>query len=147
MELVRWSPWKDMAVLQNRINRMFSDTMYPAAKDGEKAELCSWHPVVDVFEDEDNLVIKAELPGMDKKDIEIDVKDRVLSLKGERSYDNEVKEDKYYRRERLFGNFMRSFTLPSNVDPEKISADYKEGVLSITVPKPEAEKPKKISVH
>jgi HSP20 family protein len=147
MELVRWNPWREMGTLQSRINRMFSDTMYPTVKDGEKAELCSWHPVVDIFENDDHLVIKAELPGIDKKDIEIDVKDRVLSLRGERSYDNEVKEDKYYRRERVFGKFVRSFTLPVNVDAEKISADYKEGVLSITVPKPETEKPKKISVH
>ena len=147
MQLVRWNPWREMATVQGRINRMLSDTMHPAARDGEKAEHCSWHPVVDIFENDDHIVIKAELPGIDKKDIEIDVKDRVLSLRGERAYDNEVKEDKYYRRERVFGKFMRSFTLPMNVDPEKISADYKEGVLSVAVPKPETQKPKRISVH
>ncbi|MFC1856715.1 Hsp20/alpha crystallin family protein [Thermodesulfobacteriota bacterium] len=147
MELVRLNPRRNMFSLQSRINRMFDDAVFPAAKDDEGVALCSWNPVVDIYEDDDNIMIKAELPGIDKKDIEVDVKDRVLTLKGERAYDNEVKEEKYYRRERAFGTFVRSFTLPAHVDSEKIKADFKDGVLHISVPKPEADKPHKISVH
>jgi HSP20 family protein len=84
---------------------------------------------------------------MEKKDISIDLKDRVLTLKGERSVDNEVKEDRYYRRERSFGRFERAFTIPSGLNPDKIKANYKDGVLKIEVPKPEEEKPKQITIH
>ena len=147
MELVRWNPWREATTLQHRFNKMFNDTMFPVCGAKTKAEDRSWHPAVDVYENDEHIMIKAELPGIEKKDIDIDVNDRVLTLKGERSFDNEVKEDKFYRRERVFGNFTRSFALPPNVDSAKIEADFKDGVLSITVPKPESEQPKKITVH
>ena len=147
MELVRLNPWRNMFNLQSRINRMFDDAAFPAVKDDEGVALCNWNPVVDIYENDDNIMIKAELPGIDKKDIEVGVKDRVLTLKGERAFDNEVQEEKYYRRERAFGKFIRSFTLPAHVDSEKIKADFKDGVLHISVPKPEADKPHKITVH
>jgi HSP20 family protein len=92
-------------------------------------------------------VITAEIPGVDKKDISVDVKDRVLTLRGERSSDNEVKEDRFYRRERTFGKFERSFTLPAAVDPDNIKAEYRDGVLKIEVPKPEGHKPRQINVQ
>ena len=92
-------------------------------------------------------MIKAELPGVDKKDIKIDLKDRLLTLSGERSYDNEVKEENYYRRERSYGKFQRAFTLPADVDSEKIKAEFKDGVLEIEVPKPEEKKAKQVTVH
>ena len=103
--------------------------------------------VVDVYEGKDAYVIKAELPGVDKKDISIDLKGRILVVKGERATDSEVKEDNYYRRERTFGKFQRAFSLPESLDADKITADFKDGVLKIEVPKPEAEKPKQITVH
>ncbi len=103
--------------------------------------------MVDVFEKDDNIVIKAELPGVDKKDIHIDMKGNMLTLSGERSVDNEASEENSYRRERSFGKFVRSFHLADGIDPEKINAEYKEGILRLEIPKPEAEKPKQITVH
>jgi HSP20 family protein len=126
---------------------MFDDFFLPHTTTEDGSMTWGWNPVVDIYDNEDNIVIKAELPGVSKKDIEIDIKDRVLTLKGERSADNEVKEDNYYRRERTYGRFERSFTIPPNVDPDKIKADYNDGVLKIEVPKPEDQKPKQISVH
>ena len=107
----------------------------------------NWNPTVDIYDNDEHIVIKAELPGIDKKDIVIDVKDGLLVLKGERSFDNEVKEEKYYCRERMFGKFERVFRLPADVDPEKISANYKDGILKIDIPKPEEQQPKQITVH
>jgi HSP20 family protein len=106
-----------------------------------------WNPVVDIYENEENIVIKAELPGIDKNDIVIDVKGRVLTLKGERSTDNEVKEDNYYRQERSYGKFERAFALSVEVDPDKIKADYKDGVLKIDIPKAEENKPRQVTIH
>ena len=147
MQLVKWSPRKDMFSLQNQINRMFDDFFSPAHREDVELSMGSWNPVVDIYENDENIVVTAEIPGLDKKDIVVDVKDRVLTLKGERSFDNEVNEDNYYRRERAFGKFERAFTLPVDVDSEKIKADYKDGLLKIEIPKPEKQKPKKITVH
>lgn len=133
--------------LQDRINRFFDDAYFPSFFKNEAVSLGNWHPMVDIYDDNDKVVIKAELPGVDKKDISIDLKDRVLTLKGERSVDNEVQEDRYYRRERTYGRFERSFSLPAGLDPVKIKADYRDGVLKIEVPKPEEEKPKQITIH
>jgi len=106
-----------------------------------------WHPSVDIYDEDDRIVLKAELPGVDKEHIEVDVKDRVLTLKGERTLDNEVQDDNYYRRERSFGKFERRFTLPVNVDASDIKAEYKDGLLRVDIPKPVAEKPRQITVH
>jgi HSP20 family protein len=126
---------------------MFDDVFYPINRDEVELSMGSWNPVVDVYDNDDSIVIKAELPGIDKEGIEIDVKDRVLTLKGERSSENEVKNDNYYRRERSFGKFERAFNLPADVDPDKIKADYKDGVLKIDIPKPEEKKPRQITIH
>jgi HSP20 family protein len=126
---------------------MFDDGFYPINRDEVELSMGSWNPVVDVYDNDDSIVIKAELPGIDKEGIEIDVKDRVLTLKGERSSESEVKDDNYYRRERSFGKFERAFNLPADVDPDKIKADYKDGVLKIDIPKPEEKKPRQITIH
>ena len=147
MELIRWYPKRDVYSLRNHINRMFDDLVYSAPREDAELSMGCWNPVVDIYDNDDNIVLKAEIPGLDKKDIMVDVKGRVLTLKGERSFDNEVKEDNYYRRERAFGKFERAFTLPVDVDPDKIKADYKDGVLKIDIPKPEEQKPKQITVH
>jgi HSP20 family protein len=147
MELIRWNPMREMFNFRHQINHFFDDAFGPIDKDDAKLSLWDWHPVVDIYDNDENIVIKAELPGIEKKDISIDVKDGLLTLKGERSHDNEIKNDKYYRRERSFGRFERTFHLPVDVDPEKISADYKDGILKIDIPKPEEQKPKQITVH
>ena len=147
MQLVRWNPNRELFNWHDRVNRLFDGAFSPAVFGNEEASMWGWNPVVDIFENDDHIVIKAELPGIDKKDIQVDVKDRVLTLKGERSTENEVEEDHYYRRERSYGKFERSFTLPAYVDSEKIKADYKDGVLQLEIPKPEERKPKNITVH
>ncbi len=147
MQLVRWNPMNEMFSFRRPLSRVFDDFFLPRTTTEDGSLTWGWNPVVDIYDNEDSIVIKAELPGVSKKDIEIDIKDRVLTLKGERSADNEVKEDTYYRRERTYGRFERSFTLPANVDPDKIKADYSDGVLKIEVPKPEDQKPKQVTVH
>ncbi|MEA1947284.1 MAG: Hsp20/alpha crystallin family protein [Thermodesulfobacteriota bacterium] len=147
MELMRWNPRRELFGLHNSINRMFDNFISPTVRSDEALSVRGWNPVVDIYENEENIVITAELPGVDKKDMTVDVKGRVLTLKGERSTDNEVKEDKYYRQERCYGKFERCFTLPVEIDPEKIKADYKDGVLKIDIPKAEESKPKQVTIH
>ncbi len=147
MELMRWSPMRGLFGWRNNLDGFFDDFFYPSRRSSEREGLWNWNPAVDIFEEQDSIVIKAELPGVNKEGISVDVKGRVLTLKGERSVDNEVKEEKYYRRERSFGRFERAFTLPAEVDPGTVKAEYSDGVLKITVPKPESHKPKQITVH
>ena len=147
MDLVKWNPMGEMRLLQERLNRLFDEPFLPAFWREDDSHLMNWRPAVDIYEEEDRIVIKAELPGVDKKDIEVDLNDRLLTLKGERSYENEVKEENYHRKERTYGKFHRSFTLPADLDPEKIKADFKDGILKIEIPKPEEQTPRKITVH
>jgi HSP20 family protein len=136
-----------MNTLQNPFNHLFDDSFFRPGRSDDDLSLGTWHPVVDMYDEDDRVVIKAELPGVDKKDIAVDVKDRVLTLSGERTYDNEVKAENYYRRERAYGKFQRAFNLPADVDSDKINADFKDGLLIIEVPKPEKQKPKNITIH
>ena len=147
MNLVRWTPFGEMTAMQNRINRMFNGPYWPAGRMDDDTAMGMWNPAVDLYEKDDHFVIKAELPGVNKKDIAIDLKDRVLTLSGERSYENEVKEENYYRRERSYGKFQRVFTLPADVDSDKIKAEFNDGLLQIEVPKPEEQKPKQVTIH
>jgi len=147
MQLVRFNPTREMVSFQNRFNQLFDNFFYPDARGVEPTSEPSWNPRVDIYDEKDNIVVKAELPGIEKKDVAVDLKGRVLTLKGERSYDNEVKEDKYFRREIHFGRFERSFTLPGEVNPEAVNAEYKDGVLKINIPKPEENKPREITIH
>ena len=147
MNLVRWNPFGEMTAMQNRINRWFNEPYWPAGRMDEDTSMGMWNPVVDLYEKDDHFVIKAELPGVNKKDIAIDLKDRVLTLSGERSHENEVKEENYYRKERSYGKFQRAFTLPADVDSDKIKAEFKDGLLQIEVPKPEGHKPKRVTIH
>ena len=147
MNIVRWNPWGEMSTLQNRINHLFSEPFFRGGSEDDELRMGAWLPAVDMFDDDDKIVIKAELPGMDKKDISVDIENRVLTLSGKRNYDNEVKEENYYRRERAYGSFKRAFNLPADVDSDQINADFKDGVLKIEIPKPEEHKPKQITVH
>lgn len=147
MTLVRWNPLREVPVFQNRINRLFDDFFPENALEGLRNGAGGWNPVVDIYETENETVIKADLPGLKKEDISINIEDNVLSVSGERKTEDEVKKENYYRRERSYGMFKREFTLPSTVDHEKIKADFKDGVLKIEIPKPEEKKPKTITVH
>ncbi len=147
MAIIKWNPWGELSTLQERINRLFIEA-FPQTT-GTEGELTrgAWNPVVDIFDKEDSIIIHAELPGVKKNDISVEIKDNMLILKGERSVNEEVKEENYYRKERSFGSFQRAFTLPVPVDPDKIKATYKDGVLEIKLEKPEKEIPKKIRVE
>jgi HSP20 family protein len=136
-----------MSALQHRLNHMFNEPFLRGAGETEDLSMGTWYPAVDMFDDDDKIVIKAELPGLDKKDISVDIENRVLTLSGERNYDNEVKKENYYRRERATGRFKRSFHLPADIDADQIKADFKDGVLKVEIPKPEEQKPKQITVH
>ena len=141
MALVRWDPFRDLTALQGEVNRLFS-----RATGGDVGDRQSWTPAVDVVETDDAIVLKAELAGMDPKDINIEVQDNVLTVSGERRFEEEVKEDKFYRIERRYGSFSRSLALPATANESKVEAKYENGVLKVTVPKTEMAKPKKITV-
>ena len=147
MNLIRWNPLGETPAMQNRINRMFSNPFWLADRTNDDTDMGMWNPAVDLYETDDHFVIKAELPGVDKNDINVDFKDRVLTLSGERSQKNEVKEENYYRKERSYGKFQRTFTLPADVDSDKITAEFKDGVLRVEVPKPEGKKAKQVTIH
>lgn len=142
MALVRWDPFRDLTSLQNEVNRLFS-----RAGGGEVAERQAWMPSVDVVEAQDSIKLKVELAGMKPEDIKLEVDENVLTVSGERRFEEEVREDKYYRIERRYGSFSRSIALPQNVATDKIDAAYENGVLEVTLPKVEEAKPKRIAVN
>ena len=148
MAIVRWEPFRDLVAVQDRLNRIFDDAFRgnPRGSEQDWALGGQWAPPVDIFEHEGNLVLKAELPGIEPKDVDVRVENNVLTLRGERKVETEVKHEKYHRVERAYGTFSRSFTLPSVVDTEKIKAEYKDGVLQVTLPQREEAKPKQIQV-
>ena len=145
MAVVRWDPFREFGMLQDRMNRLFDDAGRGWRSD-EPAATTSWSPSVDIFETEGEIVVKAEVPGMDRKDIALHLENNVLSLRGERKFEKETKDENYHRIERSYGNFSRSFSIPAIVDEEKIRADYKDGVLKIILPKKEQAKPKQIKI-
>lgn len=147
MQLVRRRPSRDVWGMSRPMHLFFDDFFAPFVGDGGKSGPTQWQPVVDIIEEAGQFRVKAELPGIEKKDIHVDVKDNVLTLKGERSAEKTDEGEHYYRRERSFGSFTRAFSLPENVDAAAIKADYKDGVLSISIPKPEKSVPKSITVH
>jgi HSP20 family protein len=145
MAIVRFEPFRDLMSLQERMSRLFGESYRPQTEE-DWALGGSWAPAVDIYEQENNIVIKAEVPGVDPKDVDIRLENNVLTIKGERKFDNEVKKENYHRVERAYGVFTRSFTLPTVVDPNAIKAEYKDGVLRVTLPKREEAKPKQIQI-
>lgn len=143
MTLIRFDPFRDIATLQDRLNRYFSE---PTRTFSEDASLGTWMPAVDIFEKEDNVVLRAELPGMQEKDINVHVENGILTLRGERKRDTEVSNESFHRAERYYGTFTRTFALPTTVDVQKIRALYKDGLLEVVLPKAEAAKPKRIEI-
>jgi HSP20 family protein len=140
MTLVRWDPFQELASWSNRLNRSINEGR-------TEDTFGAWAPAVDIFEKDHNLLIRAELPGLKREDIEISMENGVLTLHGERKRESEVDESNAYRLERIYGAFTRSFSLPTTVDSSKIQAVYKDGVLEVTVPKLEAAKPKKVQIQ
>ena len=146
MAIVRWDPFRDVAALQDRINRIFNESFGRSRDIDDEVGLYDWSPPVDIYETADGIVLKIELPGIHKDDVSVEIKDNVLTLKGERLLDPKIKDEHYYRKERNFGKFQRSFSLQDPISSDLIKASFKDGVLTIEIPRPEEEKPKKISV-
>jgi len=147
MALVKWDPFRDVAQLQNRINRMFDESFDRSRELDDEASLRAWRPPVDIYETANGIVLAVELPGVNKESVSVEVKDDVLSLKGERLPNPAINEDDYYRRERVFGPFKRAFTLHQNIQPELIKATFKDGILQIEIPRPVQEQPKQVTVN
>jgi len=139
MAIIRWDPFREMTQVQSQFNRLVDQVW------GGRQE--SWMPAVDVFDKKDAVIVKAELAGMDPDDIQIEVDDNVLTIKGERTLKEAVENERYYRVERRFGSFQRSLALPQGVKAEDIVAGYEDGILTVTVPRAEIEKPKRIEVQ
>jgi HSP20 family protein len=146
MAIVRWEPFRDLMSLQERMNRLFDESVGRLRGADDSLDSGAWSPAVDIYETEHDIVLKAELPEVNQKDIDIRLENNTLTLKGERQFHKETKEENYHRVERAYGAFSRSFTLPATVDQEKIKAEYKDGILKITLPKKEESKPKQIQV-
>ena len=145
MAIVRWEPFRDLLATQDRFNRLFNETFSRFLGD-QGTSLTTWAPPVDIYETDDQVVLKAELPGVDPKDVEIRVEDNTLYLEGERKSEKEVKEENYHRLERSYGSFTRSFVLPRTVNSDKATAEYKDGILTLSMPKKEEAKPKTIKI-
>jgi HSP20 family protein len=147
MSLVRWDPFKNMATLQDRINRLFDDAFPRSAGGDEDLSASAWHPLVDIFETDQGVSILVDLPGVNKEDVSVEIKENVLTIRGERKPDQTVADDRYFRRERAIGAFQRSFATQAIISPGDITATFKNGVLKIQVPKPQEVKPKQVSVN
>lgn len=141
--LTRWDPMEELTTLRNRMDRLFT-------RMGEDVEQpimgVNWMPTTDVYETKDALIVKTEVPGLTEKDIEVELENNILTISGERKFEEKTEEKGYSRFERKYGKFMRSFTLPTNVAADKIQANYANGILEVDIPKTEEAKPKKIKL-
>lgn len=145
MNIIKWDPFRDLATLRERMNRLFEEAY---SSRGEEKDMVSsaWNPSVDIYEKENEIVLKAEVPGIDENDIEIKIEDNTITLNGERKFEKETKEENYHRIEQSYGSFYRSFTLPQNINQDKIKAESENGILKITMPKKAELKPKKVKI-
>jgi len=145
--LVRWDPFREMNTLQREINRLFADSMTREGKDETGlVQEKSWMPAVDISENEKEFLVKAELPGLEQKDIEVSLEENRLTIKGEKKFEQEEKGENYLRREMTYGSFYRAFNITAPIKEDGIKANYKSGILEITLPKEEKAQPKKIEI-
>ena len=142
--ITRWEPFRNISTLQEQVNRLFDSSF---KGNGDNSTLTTWAPAVDIYETENELVLKADLPDIDEKNLDIRVENNMLTIRGERKFEQKVNEDNYLRIERTYGSFSRSFSLPSTVNTEAIKADYKNGVLTVQLPKRAESKPKQVKVN
>ena len=147
MSMVRFDPFREMAQMQDRINRIFGDAYTRRFDNDDLTQRGDWLPPVDIYENANQeVVLKAELPGIAREDIDLRVENNTLTLRGERKRDVEVKQEQYHRVERSYGAFSRSFSLPNRIDTEKVRAEFRDGVLSIVLPVKAEAKPRQIEV-
>jgi len=142
--VTRWDQSRGLTSLQDQVNRFFVDN-FTRDRSGH-ADLATWAPPVDIYETENELVVKADLPDLQDKDIDVRVENNTLTIRGERNFEKDVNEDNYLRVERTYGSFMRSFSLPNTVSSESIRAEYRNGVLTLRMAKREESKPKQIKI-
>jgi HSP20 family protein len=142
--ITRLQPFRGFSALQDQVNRIFNETV---RNQGDESAMTAWAPSVDIFETPNELVVKADLPEVDEKDIDVRVENNLLTIRGERKFDKTVAEDNYLRIERTYGTFSRSFSLPNTVSAEAIRAEYKNGVLTVNLPKREESKPRQVKVN
>jgi len=142
--ITRWDPFHNLSTLQEQVNRLFDSKF---SRSGDTSTLTAWVPSVDVYETENELVIKADLPEIEEKDLDVRVENNMLTVRGERKFEQKVKEENYLRMERSYGAFSRSFSLPNTVDAQAVKAEYKDGVLSVTLPKRAESKPKQVKIN
>ncbi|MBA3765476.1 MAG: Hsp20/alpha crystallin family protein [Acidobacteria bacterium] len=145
MSIVRYDPFRDLRTLQDEVNRLFSTNITRAFGD-EGIARGAWNPSVDIFENKDQIVLEAELPGMKREDFDLSVENNVITLRGERRFEKKDEGDNYHRVERSYGSFTRSFTLPQTVSAEGAQAEYRNGVLRVTLPKREEVKSRRIEI-
>ena len=141
--LNRWEPFSSNAGLESQVNRIFGELIGRT----QESNLTTWAPAVDIFESEHELIVKADLPDVKPEELDIRVENNILTIRGERKFEKKVDEKNYLRVERSYGSFARSFSLANTVNSEAIKADYKDGVLTLTIPKREEAKPKQIKVN
>jgi HSP20 family protein len=141
--VIRWDPFRNLSGLQEQVNRLFESDFRGRT---DESALTTWAPSVDIYETENELVLKADLPEVAEKDIDIHVANNMLTVRGERKFEQKVKEENYLRVERAYGSFSRSFSLPNTVDTEAIKAEYKNGVLTVVMPKRAESKPKQVKI-
>jgi HSP20 family protein len=146
MTLTRFDPFRDLAALQDRMNRLFNDSLQGRSQDEAMLHRGAWTPAVDIYETDGALVLKAELPDIKREDIDVNIENNMLTLRGERRIDHEVKQEQFHRIERAYGAFVRQFSLPTTVDAARIGAEYKNGVLTVTLPLREEAKPRSIKI-
>jgi HSP20 family protein len=144
MALVRWDPGREIDSLQSEMNRVF-DAFF-GTRPGDGGATRRWVPAIDVVEDAEHLVLRADLPGMTEDDVEIEVKDGVLTVSGERKAEEKKEGEGFYRVERAFGSFSRSLSLPEGIDADKVTAEFDNGVLEVRIPKPEERKPHRVQI-
>ena len=144
--ITRWDPFQEFNTLQSRMNQLLRNSLSNGNHSDEALTSTSFAPAVDVYEDEHQVKLKIEVPGIDEKDIDVRIENNTLTVHGERKLEKEEKEENFRRVERQYGSFTRTFTLPTTVDSEKVSATYDKGVLKIALPKKAEAKPKQIKV-
>jgi HSP20 family protein len=142
--LTQFQPFRTSSSFQDQLNRLFNETF---DRSSDEANLTPWAPAVDIYETEHQLVVKADLPDIKPEQLDIRVENNILTIRGERKFEKKVNEENYLRVERAYGSFSRSFSLANTVNTEAIQADYKNGVLTLSIPKREEAKPKQIKVH
>jgi HSP20 family protein len=146
MALIRWEPARELQTIQQEMNRLFG-TFFDAPGNGESLASRRWIPAMDLVEEGDDFVLRADLPGVSEDQVSVELEDNVLTISGERKSELQERKEGYYRLERAAGRFSRSLTMPAGVDPQRIDAKFDNGVLTVRIPKPQERKPRRVAIN